>query len=168
MNAVMSLVRNRWMFVPVVLLGCSVTLGTTVVLTAVARQPLGVEPQYDEKAAQWNERREQIATNDRLGWSITPEIVGNASGAARLTVTVKDKHAVPIPVEAMRVEAIPVRNADARANVELARVAEGRFEGDIPVHVGGQWEFRVTATRGDSTYTDSFRRTLRVAGRGER
>ena len=54
----MNLVANRWMFVPVLLLGMTVTIAVVTVMSAVVGHPLGAEPNYDTKAADWNTERE--------------------------------------------------------------------------------------------------------------
>ncbi|MFO0826823.1 MAG: FixH family protein [Phycisphaerales bacterium] len=162
----MNLIRDRWMFVPIVLLGVSVSVAAVTVTMAVAGRPLGVEPDYYERALHWDLDREQIAANDRLGWLISPEFSPGSDGFVRLTLTVKDKHGVLIPADSMSVEAIPIKNADLRTGVDLAKSGEGRFENDVPLRISGQWEFRVVVKRGDDTYTDRFRRTLEFARRG--
>ena len=160
----MNLIANRWMFVPVLLLGLSVTVATVTVLSAVVGHPLGAEPNYDAKAANWDAEREQRAANERLRWVVTPDIV--SAGAHReLTVRVEDKHAVRIDATRVAVECIPVRAAEARRIVELSRRASGDFAGEFDSAIGGQWEFRVVIEKEGLRYTDDFRRFL-AAGRG--
>lgn len=161
----MNLVRDRWMFVPVGLLGLSVMTATLTVLLAVRGHSLGIEPDYYEKGQNWEATRAQMAMNERLGWVVTPDLGPGAQGHPHLALTIRDKHGVPIPAERVRVEAIPVRNADLRVSVDLALEREGAFGGDVPLRIGGQWEFRVRVERGDDSYTDTFRRTLEFARR---
>ena len=42
---------DRWMFVPIALLGLTVVTGFATVMSAVVGHPLGTEPAYDRKAA---------------------------------------------------------------------------------------------------------------------
>lgn len=155
----MSLVANRWMFVPVLLLGMTVTIGTVTVMSAVVGHPLGMEPNYDTKAAAWNAEREQRAQNERLRWVVTPEIT--SAGAARtIALRIEDKHAARIDASKVRVECIPVRSAEARREIELSRRESGDFVGSFESPIGGQWEFRVTVEQGGVRYTDAFRRFL--------
>ncbi len=156
----MNLIRDRWMFVPIVLLGVSVTIGITTVMLAVAGRPLGAEPDYYAKAVAWDARQLQVATNDRLHWNVSPELGPGVNGGARLSLKVNDKHGNLIDAQVVTVEAIPVRDADQREMLTMRCVAEGRFEGDLQRKLPGQWEFRVTVQHGNDTYTDMFRRTL--------
>jgi hypothetical protein len=153
---------DRWMFVPIALLGLTVVTGFATVMSAVVGHPLGTEPAYDRKAASWEAEREQRAMNERLRWVVTPDIA--SAGAKRvLTLTVEDKHAARIDAERVRVECIPIRNAEARLEIALHRDAEGSFSGGFDSPIGGQWEFRVAVEDGELRYTDAFRRFLTPA-----
>lgn len=157
----MTLIENRWMLVPVLLLGASVVITTATVLSAVVGHPLGMEPFYDVKAASWDAEREQRAQNDRLRWVVTPELA--SEGAHRsLRLRVEDKHAARIPAEHVSVECIPVLRGESRRVVVLAAAPgeTGVFEGSFDCGIGGQWEFRVTVDAANGRYTDTFRRQL--------
>ncbi|MEY5033441.1 MAG: hypothetical protein RL354_2472 [Planctomycetota bacterium] len=150
---------QRWMFVPVLLLGLTVTVGTVTVLSAVVGHPLGMEPDYDRKAASWEAERAQRAMNERLRWVVTPEVASD--GARRtLSVRVEDKHAARIDAATVVVECIPIKAAEARTRIELSRLERGEFAGSFESRIGGQWEFRVTVEQGGVRYTDVFRRFL--------
>lgn len=150
---------NRWMFVPIALLGFTVITGFVTVMSAVVGHPLGTEPAYDRKAAAWNAQREQRAMNEQLRWVVTPEIASNGMRRT-LTLTVEDRHAARINAAHVRVECIPIRNAEARTEIALRRAAEGVYQGDFESPIGGQWEFRVEVNNGATRYTDAFRRFL--------
>ena len=159
MNTLSRMTANRWMFVPVLLLGMTVTIGTLTVLSAVVGHPLGMEPNYDTKAASWNAEREQRAVNERLRWVVTPEI--SSDGARRtIALRIEDKHAARVEAGSVQVECIPIRAAELRQRVALSRQGSGEFAGSFESPVGGQWEFRVTVEQGGLRYTDAFRRFL--------
>ena len=161
----MSLVANRWMFVPVLFLGLSVTVATVTVLSAVVGHPLGMEPDYDRKAASWDEERAQRAMNERLRWVVTPEV--SSDGAMRtVALRIEDKHAARIEADRVAVECIPIRAAESRQRIELSRRNSGEFVGSFRSGIGGQWEFRIEVGQGGVRYTDEFRRFLTPAGGG--
>lgn len=156
---------NRWMFVPIALLGFTVMVATVTVMSAVVGHPLGAEPAYDRKAANFDAEREQRLQNERLRWVVTPEV--SSHGAQRsLAIRVEDKHAARIDAKRVTVECIPVMNAGARVEIELARSGLGEFSGNFESPVGGQWEFRVAVEDDGVRYTDAFRRFLTPAGGG--
>ncbi len=155
-----TLFRNRWMFVPIALLGATIAFCTITVLLAVADHPLGVEPQYDAKAAAWQATAAQRAENDRLRWIITPVLERLDGQLASIAITVEDRHTIPIDVAQVAVECIPIANADSRSLVTLVEARRGVYRGAFPVSAEGWHEFRVSVHRSDSTYTDSFRRVV--------
>lgn len=154
---------NRWMFVPIALLGFTVTVATVTVMSAVVGHPLGAEPAYDRKAANFDAERAQRTENERLRWVVTPEV--SSHGARRsVAIRVEDKHAARIDATRVTVECIPVVDAGSRIEVELARSRPGEFSGGFESAVGGQWEFRVAVDGDGVRYTDAFRRFLTPAG----
>ncbi len=161
----MNLIRDRWMFVPVAFLSITVTVAVTTVSVAVVGRPIGAEPEYYAKAAAWDDELAQRAANDRLRWAISPEIEPGPDGRPLLTLRINDKYSGVIDAESVTVEAIPIANADRRASIPMRRVGEGHFDAPLDARVPGQWEFRVRVVKGESVYTDTFRRTLRFATR---
>lgn len=160
-----SLAANRWMFVPVALLGLTVTVATVTVTSAVVGHPLGAEPRYDSKAADFGAELEQRAENERLRWVVTPEI-GSHGSQRVLAVRIEDKHAARIDADRVRVECIPVVNAEARLAIDLRRSGPGEFEATFDSAIGGQWEFRIAVEQGGHCYTDAFRRFLAPVAKG--
>ncbi|MBL9118474.1 MAG: FixH family protein [Phycisphaerae bacterium] len=165
LGLVASLVRNRWMFVPIGLLALSVTVGLTTVALAVAGHPIGAEPDYYAKAAAWDSHRAQVAVNDKLRWNVAPAIVAGADGNPKLQIEIRDKYAGLIDAESADLEAIPIVSADIREIGPMTRTETGRFERRLQARVAGQWEFRLTIRKGDVTYTDTFRRSLAFTSR---
>lgn len=159
----MNLIRDRWMFVPIGLLTLSVGVGVTTVALAVVGHPIGAEPEYYNKAARWEEHQAQLAANDKLRWNVSPEIARGSDGLPTLSIGIVDKYSGVIDAESVELDAIPVANADLRETIAMRRVAPGRFEAPLKARVPGQWEFRVSVKKGESVYTDTFRRTLHFA-----
>jgi FixH len=157
-----KIVENRWMFAPIALLGLTVAIATATVLSAVVGHPLGMEPDYDAKAAAWEQERGQRAQNERLRWVVTPDI--RSVGSMRTVhLRIEDKHAARIDASRVEVECIPVRAAESRRTITLGRLETGDFAGSFESTISGQWEFRVVVERGGVRYTDAFRRFLEVA-----
>lgn len=163
-GAVASVVRNRWAFVPVAMLGATV-LGAVLVVTLAVndRGATAAEPDYYRRAVAWDEWKVQLARNGALRWVVTPEFVPAAggSGLARLELSVADKHGVPIERASVHAEVVPIREADARVRVAMPEGAPGRYGADVPIRVGGLWEIRATVEWKGQTYVDRVRRTVR-------
>ena len=101
----MNIIRDRWMFVPIILLGGSVAVGVTTVCLAVVGRPIGAEPEYYNKAAAWDEHRAQSAANDLIGWKVSSQIAPGEDGLPMLTVGITDKYAYAIDPQSVEVEA---------------------------------------------------------------
>ena len=91
-----SCIRNRWIFVPVGLIAAAISFAALTVTLAVARYPLGVEPQYDARAAQFQATVEQRATNDRLRWIVTPTLSRLDASLVSVSLRIEDRHSIPI------------------------------------------------------------------------
>lgn len=163
MNRIRAIIENRWALVPVAMLAGSVVLAVVTVRAALSGQGAAVERRYYDEAVAWEEVQRQRASNDRLRWSITASFAPSPSDPRRprIELAVGDKWDVPVAGAVVEVEAIPVKAVDLAADVELREASAGRYGGDLPVAVDGQWEFRVRVTRGEDRYEESFRRVLR-------
>lgn len=156
------LVADRWMFFPVLILGWSVVLVVMTVRASLSGQGAGVERDYYRQAVEWEEVQLQRARNERLRWSVTPSFAPSPVDPRlpRLHLAVTDRHGIPIERARIEVEAIPVTMVQRGAVVPLSGLGGGRYEGDLPAAVAGQWEFRVRVEQGEEIYTDTFRRVL--------
>lgn len=160
------LVRNRWALVPIALLASAIAFCVLTVVLAVADHPLGVEPQYDSKAAGWQATADQLAENDKLRWLVTPSLTRLDPSLAAIRLRIEDRHAIPIERASVTVECIPIVNADRRSTLALAEVAPGEYAGAFDVALEGAHEFRVVVDAGAKTYTDQFRRVVPMVASG--
>jgi hypothetical protein len=158
---VKSLLRNRWAFFPVLMLCGSVMLGV-VTVSAALRSSGDAEPDYYRKGAAWDAHRAQVARNGALAWNLTPTVrpAGDGSIAPALDVAVNDKHGVPIVGAAVKVEVVPIMNADARLTIDLHEARPGVYAAPCPVRVEGTWELRFTVESRGSVYADAVRRVV--------
>lgn len=165
MNRFRTLLANRWMLAPVLLLGASVTGAFLTVTFAVAGKPIGEEKDYYRKAVDWDATRAAAARSELLQWNASPSFVAGPDGAPRMRLSLRDKHGHALDGAKVSVEAIPVRLAERAGTVALAPLGHGEYEAALPAIVLGQWELRVTVEREGQLWTDSYRRVL-VAGAG--
>ncbi len=159
------LIRDRWMFVPVLILAGSFAMAGFTVSLALRDHGSAVEPDYYRKAVEWDARKAQQAANDSLRWLVTPQLAGLGDGTVALDIAITDRRAAPIGGAAVAVEAIPVKAADVVRRFTLVEQTPGHYRGSFPAGIGGQWEFRVQADRGTDRFTDRFRRLLTLDGR---
>lgn len=155
-----ALVRNRWALVPVVLIGATIAFTSLTVVLAVSDHPLGIEPQYDTKAALWQQTASQRADNDRLRWLATPQLTRLDTGLVGLRLRIEDRHAIAIAGGRVSVECIPVAAADDRCVIELPEIGAGEYAAAFAPRLGGLHEFRVEVLRDGQRWTDQFRRSI--------
>ncbi|MCP3861445.1 MAG: hypothetical protein GY715_02180 [Planctomycetes bacterium] len=151
---------NRWMFMPIALIGLCLAMSTITVTLAITNQSMVAEPDYYDEAIRWDERRAQFARNDQLRWRVTPELA-----AGRLDVSVQDKHGVRIDGAEVDIELIPALRPNDRHRLVARETAPGRYVADWPSGPPGRWEIRTRVVRGEATYTDRCERILRPVSR---
>jgi hypothetical protein len=162
------LLANRWVLFPFAMLGFSVVLAVVTVQAALHGQGAAAEPDYYGKAVAWEDVQRQRAANDRLRWNVTPSFAPSETDrrVPRLELAIADKWDLPIEGGVVAVEAIPVKAVHLGGEVALRELAPGRYAGDLPARMDGQWEFRVRVDREGERYTDTFRRVLRFGPGG--
>ena len=161
-----GIVANRWALVPVVLIAGTITFAAFAVRLAMNdRQANAVEPDYYRKAVAWDDWKRQQAQNGALGWVVTPSFEASPVDPRRprLRLDVADKHAVPIEGATVRAQVVPIRDPDARIDVQLVADPAGGYVADVPLRVGGQWEARVEVDWKGKHYADRFRRQVQFA-----
>lgn len=154
------LIRDRWLFVPLVLLTACIAWVVLTTTLAIAGHPLGVEPEYDLKAAQFQATRDQWQVNDSLRWVITPVLTPMVGDVVELRLRVEDKHGIAIDRAAVRVECVPIANADLRTALDLAPGTPGDYSVVFRPARGGLHELRIEVSRDGQRYTDTVRRRI--------
>jgi nitrogen fixation protein FixH len=129
-----------------------VSLGT--VWLATSNPSYAVEEDYYQKGLQWDAKRAQDRRNAELGWAVgiavRPTAVGQPT-VLEISLTGADG----TPVEAARVSVETFHNARANdiLRAVLDEVPGGRYEAGLPMRRSGVWQFRITAVRGNDTFT---------------
>lgn len=130
------------------------TVGANVVMLFAAtsdRNGSVVEPDYYQKAVDWDRTMARRAASDRLGWRVAAGI-----GADRVDLTLLDSLGAPISAAAIEVTLIHNRDAGHPVTLSLGALGDGRYGAAMPQLARGRWEVRVEARRGD----DHFGATL--------
>jgi len=161
-----SLIAQRWMFVPIVLLAGNVLFAFVAVRLALSDHGTAVEPDYYRRALAWDESHAARTAGERLRWTVSPSLERSADGSLSLELVIADKYGIPIDRAQVSVEAIPIRAADLVMTRDCAERREGVYAVSFPARAGGQWEFRVRVEREGDQLEERFRRTvmLSIAG----
>lgn len=158
--------RRTWVWPTLIFVFLGINMVTTgALIVAATSQSMGLEPDYYNKALGWDKVQAQMAANERLGWSVEPRVNRVDEDLASLTLTIADRAGAPVDGAQVRVEVFHQSRAEARLIADLESWSPGVYAGMLSMDRGGLWECRVTATRGDETFTRTL--TLELA-RGER
>jgi len=151
----------RWIGIVIGLLAASL-LGQFVLLAVATSDPsFAIEPDYEQKAQHWDAEQRQRSLNAVLGWSVA---IGTEPVAADrgfdLTLTPSDRDGAAIAGAIVEVEAMANARAQRIHRLALAEGEAGRYAGHVADWRPGQWEFRVTVTRGETRFTQRVRKEV--------
>lgn len=150
--------RDRWAWFPVGLLGLLVSVQVVLFRLSSGDQSFAIEPEYYQKAVDWDARAQAKQLSERLGWQAHSLIVPSAAGGT-LRVSMTDASGQPIVAASVSVEAFPNARANQIQHVALQEVSPGIYENPLRVTHAGEWEIRVTAKRAPDTFAHTLRTT---------
>jgi len=138
-------------YFPYMLIGLLlISVGSNVYLLVRATNDpsFAVEPDYYEKAVEWDALQEAKAASDRLGWKAEVD-------ATRDEIIVRLEDAAGIPVEGAVVHVVAFHNARAgdRRRAQLAEEGQGVYRMNGPFERPGLWEMRISAVRDEDHFS---------------
>lgn len=146
-----------WAFVPVGLLGVLLTIQAVMVTLAVHDPGFALEPEYYQKASEWDQHQRQVLASERLSWRAQLTVTRGASGHT-LTLRLVDAQGQPLQGVQVTLDYFHNARAAQRSQVTLPQVGAGTFAIDVSLRRPGLWVFQLQATRG----SDVFRQELRA------
>lgn len=131
-----------------------VTVGANVALLWKANSDpsFAVEPDYYQRAVQWDSTVARRERSDALHWRAVVQLAPPEGGQATILVALTAADGSPVDSADVRVEAS--HNA-AGANLHEARLlatGPGLYAARIPSTAQGLWRVDLTATRGDAQF----------------
>jgi nitrogen fixation protein FixH len=136
------------------------TVGLNVYVYHVANDDdtaLAIEPDYYQKAIDWDSTMAQMRRNAALGWHVSPQLgTFTMRDGARLQVTVTDAAGAPIHDATVRVSAFFNAAANRVVDTTLTRDSTG-YTATLPVDHIGVWELRFDVHRGAERFTATSR-----------
>jgi hypothetical protein len=149
---------RTWIGIVIGLLTLSISAHAVLLVYALTDPSFAIEPDYERKAASWDDHQRAVAASARLGWTVDlRSSAGDAPGMVRLAVTVTDAEGGPIDEARVEVEAMHVARAASILRATFVTGADGRAQTPLPMRRSGQWEVRYTITRGDDVCVGSRR-----------
>lgn len=147
---------NRWALFPVGLLG--ILISVQVVLFSLSRNDpsFAVEPDYYQKAVNWDQHAAQRVVNTKLAWRPVVEVV-QRDGKPVLRVALRAANSEAITNAGVSVTAFPNARANQVQSISLRESEPGVYMGPLDVPFSGEWEVRLAAIRFGATFTHTAR-----------
>ncbi len=161
--------RRAWFWpgVVVVLLLWQVAMSTTVIVLAHSDPSVAVEPDYYRRALHWDDESAARRASEALGWrlelTVEAEQAGTQSarsvdspggtGVRLIRATLRDRDGRPVDGASMRILAFHYARASDRRQIELVGKGAGLYEATARLERPGRWEIRLTAQRGEQSFT---------------
>jgi nitrogen fixation protein FixH len=142
------------------LLGLCVAANVSLLVYANSDPGFAVEPDYYQKALDWDQHMAQERVNADLGWQATIRTVASSQGTMRVSARLLDADGSAVAVDS--VDVLAFHNARAMDVLEatLVRGQDGTYDAELPIRKGGLWEFRLQARRGDDLYTQIIKQDV--------
>ena len=135
-----------------VLFGISFTMGGFTIYFAINASDPGVEPNYYEKALDWDTTAAQLQLNKDLGWSLTSASVTHETGRT-IVIDIADDQARPLQIAAVSAHVFANTHASERLDVLFVETDPGRYESVVPITHAGNWTIRVRAEARGEVFT---------------
>jgi nitrogen fixation protein FixH len=139
-----------------VILAATVMLNFYVMHLARSDASFAVEPDYYARAVHWDDELAQRSRNAALGWRLSPTLSRDGSDGVHVRVRLSDAGGRPVVGASLEVEAFAIARSAQVQRMTLASAgdpAEGAYDGRLALSHPGQWELRVSVTRGEERFT---------------
>ncbi len=152
-----------WIGMVVGLLSMSVIIHGIAIIIAVSDPSFALEPDYEQKARDWDSIQLQQQTSKQLGWTVDLDTspVGEF-GDVLVQLSVFDKWGKPILDGEVNIDMFHNARAKNIFRAELEHISDGLYTAVLPLRRSGVWEFRLTIKRDDDLYVDTLRKTVTI------
>jgi hypothetical protein len=149
-----------WAWVPAGLLG-SMLLGLgTLAYIAIDDPGFALEPNYYEKAVQWDRSLAEARESQELGFRLEPAhgLILGADGGIEVELELRDRQGRPVSGAELSLEAFPNAAAHKIHHSKLVEASPGTYRAELRDGASGLWELRCKVAYG----TARFQQVLRL------
>lgn len=148
-----------WPTIIIAVLVIDVAVGFVLMRVANSDPHAAVEPDYYQKAVDWDSTMAQARRNAALGWQVKPALGAiSAAHDANLELGIVDGTGAMVRGAVVEVEAVQVAHAEEVVRGQLAEGGDSSgYSARLPFGRPGLWEVRIVATRGSDRYTADLR-----------
>jgi len=143
-----------WPGLVVALLIGQIIICFVMISRAVGDPSAAIEPDYYQKAVNWDENQAARAASDALGWSATWDVAPMADilGQRMVKITLSDQAGMPITDARVEMRFFHHARSARRISGTLAHGGDGIYVAAVPMKRPGLWTLKVRAARGDQTF----------------
>jgi nitrogen fixation protein FixH len=151
---------QRWPIIIVTVLVLQMVFGVWMARIAGSDPHHAVEPDYYNRAVNWDSAMAQSRRDRALGWKSTAEMTRSSGGAAVLQIALVDSLGAAVAVDSVSAEALAVSHAGRINRVALSPRSDS-YVGAIAEAAPGLWDVQLRAVRGADVFTAKLRTELR-------
>ncbi len=154
-----------WPALVVALLAGHLTLMLAAYLLATSNPSFSVEPDYYDKAQNWDREAALRRASQRLGWKLALSVLPGEPKPGWRVVQCRLSDADGRPIVGAVVEVVAFHHArgSQRLHAVLSDQGDGRYTTALQLARPGLWEFRLRAARGDDVFVQTRRHELPAA-----
>lgn len=146
-----------WPWAVGLVLGVTMAGNIWVMRLAGADDSFAIEPDYYQKAVDWDSTMAQASRSTALGWHLDARLGAPVGGVSQLMVSLQAADSTPVDGAAIRVEATHNARAAQILAAELVPAGPGRYQTDLASARLGRWELRFDVRRGPEHFTTTVR-----------
>ncbi len=157
-----------WIGLVIGLLLLSVGIQAAMLVLASSDPSFALEPEYEQKALEWDALKRERQRSDALGWEVKLRAIpAKVRGQVEVRLTAMDAADQPIDGAQVSLEGFHNARLSEIRSWTLPYRGEGVYAETLPLQRAGVWEFRVRIDRGDDRYIDRFRKSVVTEPRKE-
>jgi hypothetical protein len=148
--------KNFWPIAIVTLLVACVAANVALFVVASSDPSFAVEPNYYQKAIEWDQTQRRVAASRELGWQVDVRAVRD-----QVEVSLHDRAGRPLSGASLEIESFHnARSADRRGWQFPATDAFGLTRANVGALRPGLWELRITAQHHGQQYQATLQQDL--------
>ena len=147
-----------WPIGVVVILMSTLLANIGVIVFTVDDPSFAIEPDYYQKAVDWDSTEALGTRSDALAWRAEASVTADPGGSSRLTIVLRDAAGALVRDAQVSGALLHIARANEVQQVRFLATDSGTYQANVPMPRSGLWELRLAADRS----AEQFRQTLRI------
>jgi len=152
--------RYFWIGLVIALLSLSVGVHAVLLIASINDPSFGVEPDYEQKARNYDQIQRQREASRALGWMADLTTLPADAGEVGVSVNLFDRYGKPLREAEVSLETFHVARSGHWVRGQLEPAGDGVYAATLPLRRSGLWEFRLRVVLGDDVFTETIRKSV--------